>query len=230
VWHGQAKPCVSCGQLVRREQRECDHCGQDLSDEMIDKMRAHAGPWDVFEHVRPFPGVSLERIIRQIHRGVLTETSIVRGPATDFQWRFAVETAGLCRYFGRCWKCHAEVSPSDTYCPTCLEYLSFEKPRPAQDASVGVGAVTELGDAGQPSTQQLRELTAALDENGIPRHEAARHEPPRIAGIRATWVALAILVVVVAALLWVTKTRGGDTGSPAPTAPAITLPAASPGN
>lgn len=129
AWHGRAVPCVSCGQLVRRDESACVHCEQDLSDEMIKKMRQHAGPWFVLEHVRPFPGVSLERIVRQIRRGLITETSIVRGPSSDYQWRFAVETPGLCRYFGRCWCCHAPVTLSDTYCPQCLHYLSFEKPR-----------------------------------------------------------------------------------------------------
>ena len=66
VWHGNAKPCVSCGLLVLRDQRECDQCGQDLGDDMLAKMRAHAGPWYVLEHLHPFPGVSLERVIRQI--------------------------------------------------------------------------------------------------------------------------------------------------------------------
>ena len=111
TWHGRALPCVSCGQLVARNAPVCDHCAQDLSKEMLAKMAAHAGPWDVLEHVRPFPGVSLERIVRQIRRGLITETSIIRGPSTDFQWRFAVETPGLCRYFGRC--CCAEARASN---------------------------------------------------------------------------------------------------------------------
>jgi len=92
-------------------------------------MRQHAGPWFVLEHVRPFPGVSLERVVRQIRRGLITETSIVRGPSNDYQWRFAVETPGLCRYFGKCWCCHGAVTLSETYCPHCLHYLTFEKPR-----------------------------------------------------------------------------------------------------
>jgi hypothetical protein len=129
VWHGQSVPCVSCGQLVHRDATGCEHCGQDLSEEMIQKMRQHAGPWFVLEHLRPFPGVSLERVIRQIRRGLISETSIVRGPSNDYQWRFAVETPGLCRYFGKCWCCHAEVTLSDAYCAQCLHYLSFEKPR-----------------------------------------------------------------------------------------------------
>lgn len=130
TWHGNAIPCVTCGQLVMRGALQCDHCGQDLRTDMVDKMRAHAGPWFVLEHLRPFPGVSLDRIIRQIRRGLITETSIVRGPATDFHWCFAVETRGLCRFFGKCWHCHHGVTASDVYCPACLSHLSFEEAKP----------------------------------------------------------------------------------------------------
>jgi hypothetical protein len=208
--------------LVLRDQRECDHCGQDLGDEMIEKMRAHAGPWDVYEHLRPFPGISLERIIRQIRRGVLTETSIVRGPATDFQWRFAVEVPGLCRYFSRCWHCHAEVSPSDTYCGSCLTYLAFDKPQPPKPESGGPG------EPGQPATKELQELTAAVDRTGVQRHEPIHADPPRIAGIRATWVFVAILIVVVAVLLWVTESRSTDIPRAPRTTPALTTPVVEP--
>ncbi|MEK7710912.1 MAG: hypothetical protein AAB341_03360, partial [Planctomycetota bacterium] len=151
AWHGAAAPCVSCGQLVRREETQCDHCGQDLSEEMLDKMRVHAGPWFVLEHVRPFPGVSLERVIRQIRRGLITETSIVRGPSTDYQWRFAVEAPGLSRYFGRCWHCHQQVSQADTYCQHCLSYLSFEKPRPIPEPRASARA--DLSPSNRPPSQ-----------------------------------------------------------------------------
>ena len=142
VWHGHASPCVSCGQLVQRAARKCAHCGQNLTPRMVEKMRLHAGPWFVLEHLHPFPGVTMDRIIRQIRRGLVTEATIVRGPATDFQWRFAVEIPGLCRYFGRCWNCHDPVAPSASYCPSCLRYLTFEKPTahadtPAFEESTG---------------------------------------------------------------------------------------------
>ena len=119
VWHGEAFPCVSCGQLVRRNQIRCSECGEDLSLKMIMKMQAHAGPWYVHEHVRPFPGVTLERLIRQVQRGVLTPTTIVRGPTTYHQWRFAAETPGLSKHLGLCWNCQAKVTPEETHCGVC---------------------------------------------------------------------------------------------------------------
>ncbi len=164
VWHGHAIPCVSCGQLVARNADRCDHCDQDLTNEMIEKMRAHAGPWYVLEHVRPFPGVSLERIIRQIRRGLLTETSIVRGPSTQFQWRFAVETPGICRYFGKCWQCHHDVTHADPYCTACLSYLSFEKPRPITPAPSTQTPPTPAQPAGTPIAKDPQTSTSMIGE------------------------------------------------------------------
>ena len=180
VWHGHAIPCVSCGQLVARNADRCDHCDQDLTDEMIEKMRTHAGPWYVLEHVRPFPGVSLERIIRQIRRGLLTETSIVRGPSTQFQWRFAVETPGLSRYFGKCWQCHHDVTHTDPYCAACLSYLSFEKPRPIAPAPP-----TPTPTPAQPATTRIendpQNSTSTISEGAptpAPSNDATTATPP----------------------------------------------------
>lgn len=213
VWHGNAMPCVSCGQLVLRDQRQCDNCGQDLSDEMIEKMRAHAGPWYVLEHLRPFPGVSLERVIRQIRRGVLTETSIVRGPATDFQWRFAVETAGLCRYFGRCWKCHAAVSPSDAYCPACLSFLSFDSPKPMRGAPLEGDAAGRSPDKSTGVPLRLRELSAAIDVSQLPQREESWDRPARVGRFKATWIAAIVLAAFLAALMWIVASRNANVPS-----------------
>ena len=229
VWHGQAMPCVTCGALVHREDMACEHCAQDLSEEMLAKMRQHAGPWYVLEHVRPFPGVSLELIIRQIQRGLITETSILRGPATDYQWRFAVETPGLCRYFLRCWKCHVQVTPTAAYCEDCLSTLNFQDQRaeskpsalarpggaapPApsgtSDVAVAPAANRVLPSAVPRQTirDSLSELTAALDEADVKRRDDLWDEPPRVGGIRATWIAIILLVLTVLALLWIVAAR-----------------------
>ena len=188
VWHGDASPCVTCGQLVHLDNDRCDHCGQDLREEMIEKMRTHAGPWYVLEHLRPFPGVSLDRIVRQIRRGIITETSIVRGPSTDYQWRFAVETPGLCRYFAKCWHCHHVVSPSDTYCQSCLSHLTFEKPRPV---SAIVATITEPRAERSPSATVARAtMPQPVSERGTeatrpadPPHHSEPRELSRAVGV-----------------------------------------------
>lgn len=250
VWHGDARPCVSCGQLVHREDDDCDNCGQDLTDEMIERMLAHAGPWYVLEHVRPFPGVTLERIIRQIRRGVIGETSIVRGPETGHQWRFAGETPGLCRYFDRCWQCHEKVEAADTHCPSCLSDLRFRydqvgtipakppaatvgppsrrleddvtiavRPQPKAPSPVArvsfvgappgvtnpVPAITEAEQAEPP--EELRELTMALREVAPQETQAHAPDEPRIAGLRPFWVLSALLIAVIAILLYISHVR-----------------------
>jgi hypothetical protein len=161
VWHGGARPCVTCGQLVLRDGAECEYCGQDLSPEMLERMRAHAGPWYVLEHVRPFPGISLDRVIRQIYRGLITATSIVRGPATDYQWRFAVETPGLCRYFRRCWSCQVEVSLTDARCRSCSAWLMFDPPPSSHAAGEGAAVLT-----GQPAHAGAQPSASAAHQEG----------------------------------------------------------------
>jgi len=255
IWHGDATPCVTCGQLVRREDDQCDHCSQDLREEMLEKMRAHAGPWFVLEHLRPFPGVSLDRIIRQIRRGLITETSIVRGPATQYHWRFAVETPGLCRYFNRCWHCHHEVKPAETYCAACLSNLAFETPR-ANVAPPLVGGAAAPADAsprpaptvappllgaaavGRPSprvpapaavSSELEKLATAVRKLDHIPPAPDWDAPARIGPFRASWLAAAILITATIILLIIIQSRTRSTPSAPPaTSAAAPLPAAPP--
>ena len=180
IWHGNATPCVTCGQLVPREARHCHSCGQDLRPAMLAKMRAHAGPWYVLEHLRPFPGVNLERIVKQIRRGLITETSIVRGPATLYQWRFALETPGLCRYFGKCWHCFSQVGQSETACQQCGAHLTFEPARTGALASgmaamaPGRAAMTRPGSSLSNAMQTAPPSGFSLGSAGISApHDAA---------------------------------------------------------
>lgn len=260
AWHGDATPCVSCGQLVRRADTECAECGQDLRPEMLDKMRAHAGPWYVLEHVRPFPGVSLERIVRQIRRGLITQTSIVRGPATDYQWRFAVETPGLCRYFGRCWNCHGDVTSRDSYCVACLSHLTYEKPKgralsdagplaaalsepeprseddiPAGLAGIGVRDrvspdVTHRADtvrvSSAPRPSELSALTEAVKQLDRGPHSAVLVEPPRVLGVRATWVVVALLAAMIVTVLIIAQWRARSIAPVRPTSTGLVMPIA----
>ena len=227
VWHGQSKPCVTCGQLVRRDATECEHCGQNLSPEMIEKMRAHAGPWYVLEHLRPFPGVNLDRIIRQIRRGLITETSIVRGPSTDYQWRYAVETPGLCRYFNRCWNCYNGVKPVDTYCQACLKYLSLDKPQPATNGAQPdtISTMNKPVPPDRDNVDDLYMLRHALNQVPILRHDPT-DAPPQIAGLRVIWIATVIVIAVIAALIWLTQLRAEQTNPLTTSTPGIVAPVA----
>jgi len=148
AWHGESYPCVSCGELVRRSAIVCEQCGQDLSLKMIIKMQAHAGPWYVHEHVRPFPGVTLERLVRQAQRGVLTATTIVRGPTTHHQWRFAAETPALSKHLGLCWNCQARVNPVDQACAACR--VNLDQPAGEQSGPPSVETLAAAPIASRP--------------------------------------------------------------------------------
>lgn len=226
VWHGQTTPCVSCGQLVLRDAPSCDSCGQDLSARMIDKMKAHAGPWYVLEHVRPFPGVSLERIVRQIRRGVLGETSIVRGPVTDFQWRFAGETPGICRYFGKCWSCHEPVPPADATCPACGSVQAILVRR-SDTAGASAGSMAPQATAAGTPVDPILALSAAVDRADGTAELVLRNRPPTVGGIPAGWLITLLLIVVGAAFVWFTQFRSAVTQPPA-TAPGLVMPTTDP--
>lgn len=221
IWHGQSIPCVTCGQLVRRGHEACEHCGQNLSPEMLEKMRAHAGPWYVLEHLRPFPGISLDLVIRQIRRGLITETSIIRGPYTDFQWRYAVETPGICRYFNRCWSCHAEVNPVDTYCPKCMNYLSSDKPEPQNNGglrtSTSNGSVVTANDT--DVSDDLYMLKNALDKAPANRN-VFHNQTASAGGMKMGWIAAIISIAVIAGLIWITGLRAEKTSNPVSKKPA----------
>lgn len=231
TWHGNATPCVTCGQLVMRETLQCDHCGQDLRGDMLDKMRAHAGPWFVLEHLRPFPGVSLDRIIRQIRRGLITETSIVRGPATDFHWCFAVETPGLCRFFGKCWHCHHAVTASDVYCPSCLSHLSFEETKPTLLAGPPkptvapplVGGVPLAAPkpvpppvTAIPGSPELVDLANTVRSLGTVPTPHDFETTPGESSFRTGWIVLIAAIVTLGALLGIVQLRSNALNPPTP--------------
>ncbi|MFH0982902.1 MAG: hypothetical protein V2A79_15375 [Planctomycetota bacterium] len=195
VWHGEARPCVSCGQLVRRTASRCDYCGQLLSGEMIQQMRKHSGPWYVLEHVRPFPGVSKERLVLQIRRGVLTATTILRGPSTHHQWRFAAETPGLSKYLGSCWACQATVHEDDTACPVCRQNLDSD----------GEEVLIEGDETLKPPAGELEQLKAAV-QSAASRPRAA-DVPAQIGKVPARWIVAALVVLLVAVVYFVARAR-----------------------
>lgn len=164
IWHGNSAPCASCAQLNTREAQHCTHCGQNLGQDMLQKMARHSGTWFVFDTVHPFPGVSLERMLSLIKRGALKATSIVRGPTTFYQWRFAIETPLIARHLGRCWSCHAEVAPADQDCPQCEVLLDGRSDVEQEHLPPPISSIqTAAGDA----SIELGELSRALTASGV---------------------------------------------------------------
>jgi hypothetical protein len=218
VWHGRSQPCVSCGELILRTDMVCSQCGQNHSLEMVTKIQAHSGPWYVHEHVRPFPGVNLDRLIRQARRGNLTPTTIVRGPTTYHQWRFAAETPGLSKYVGRCWNCQAAVTENDTYCDNCDVHLDRPPGELADERPV------------PPETREdeLKRLSMALRSSTVPPPDrsveadepVAAPRQARTIRIPVNYVIAALLILAIVALLAVVRLRERSR-APSPPAEAV---------
>ena len=195
VWHGQSAPCASCAQLNDREAEQCSYCGQDLSGPMLEKMAKHSGPWFVYDNVRPFPGVSLERIVSLIRRGALQPTSIVRGPTTRYQWRYAVEAPIISRHMGRCWRCQAAVSLDDSACPECNVVLhgSYKEDQlPPPGAPPAPADVEDL-----PAFGELAALSEAIEQTEGAREYAHSSGPTEAPLGRAALIFLAVTVIIV---------------------------------
>ncbi len=195
VWHGQSAPCASCAQLNDREAEQCAYCGQDLSGPMLEKMAKHSGPWFVYDNVRPFPGVSLERIGSLIRRGALQPTSIVRGPTTRYQWRYAIEAPIISRHMGRCWRCQAAVSLDDSACPECNVVLhgSFKQDQLQPFSPPRTPA--DMEDV--PASGELAALSEAIEQTGAAREHTHSGGPTEAPLGRAAVIFLVITVVVV---------------------------------
>ena len=76
-------------------------------------------------------------------------------------------------------------------------------------------------------SSELRKLSAAVDLAEAPAHEAIWDEPPRLGRISVTWIALALIIIVILVLMWITQMRDGDNAATASTILAM-LPRVSP--
>ncbi len=195
VWHGQSAPCASCAQLNDREAEQCSYCGQDLSGPMLEKMAKHSGPWFVYDNVRPFPGVSLERIVSLIRRGALQPTSIVRGPTTRYQWRYAIEAPIISRHLGRCWRCQAAVSLDDSACPECNVVLHGSYKQDQLQAPGTPPTPADIEDL--PASGELAALSEAIEQTGGAREYAHAGGPTEAPLGKAALIFLVITVIVV---------------------------------
>ncbi len=218
VWHGQSAPCASCAQLNEREAERCSSCGQDLSGLMLDKMAKHSGPWFVYDNVRPFPGVSLERIVSLIRRGALQPTSIVRGPTTRYQWRYAIEAPIISRHMGRCWRCQATVSLDDSACPECNVVLQGMSRQDQLQPFMSLPVPAETEEP--PASGELVALSEAIELTGGPQEYAHSSSPTETPLGKSAMIFLAIVVVVVGLIAgW--ASLGAQESNP--TAPSDTL-------
>ncbi|MCA9290744.1 MAG: hypothetical protein KDA25_06425 [Phycisphaerales bacterium] len=111
--------CPYCGHAQSASER-CSACRGRF--EPLSRRATHnaMGPWFVRDLNRPFqPGLSYEMIVREIDRGRITGTSIVRGPTTRQFWTIARRVPGIAHLCGYCHECDGKVDPSELRCPRC---------------------------------------------------------------------------------------------------------------
>lgn len=204
-WRAGRRVCVACGEVFARSETRCPQCLQDHSPEALSRLADFAGNWFVFDPDHPVPGVKLDFLIKQARRGNLTATTIVRGPETKQQWKFAGETPGLAQHVGLCWFCGQQVQPSDPACPSC--HVSFEL---SPQAPVKTEVTSSLAHPAAPLAEQIpvarqvsdADLPVALaelpdgqaDESGV---ELAVAEAPAKRRQEAKGVNPALLVATV---------------------------------
>jgi len=207
---------------------------------MLRKMTQHCGPWYVLEHVRPFPGVSIERLLLQIRRAVLTPTTIVRGPTTCHQWRFAAETPVLSKYLGCCWACQANVLWSDHRCPECRRDLNGGFAAIAAEADEAAGKIaaaaeraaaeraaaearragTTAGDgddfAAPPPVElgEIDRLREAVSAVILARRPLRTARPATVGRLRVSWIVGGLMVLTVAAVFIVVRVRSVSSTAP----------------
>jgi hypothetical protein len=170
---------------------------------MLKRMARHSGPWFVYDNIKPFPGVSLERIHKLVERGGLTRTSIVRGPSTYFQWRFATETPGVATQLGRCWQCQVELSTdASAECPACQAVLDRDVHAEAKPGSRS-DPRSDSAVAEPELTPEMVALSAAAAE--VPTSER-RRRPTQSNPLSLTF--FAITVVVVLCIVIIAKVSG----------------------
>ncbi|MEM7228256.1 MAG: hypothetical protein AAF432_05495 [Planctomycetota bacterium] len=111
--------CPYCGDTQGASDR-CRACGGLF--EPLSRQATHnaMGPWFLRDPEQPFrPGCSYDTLLMLVDRGVVTKTTIVRGPTTKQFWTVARRVPGLAHRLGCCHECSTPVDPTDHGCHAC---------------------------------------------------------------------------------------------------------------
>lgn len=112
--------CPYCGHAQQHTSDRCGSCGGyfDLLSRRVTQQ--YMGPWFVRDEENPFqPGRSYDVLSRDIARGKLKPTTILRGPTTRQFWALARNVPGISHLLGYCWKCGEHVPKESASCPKC---------------------------------------------------------------------------------------------------------------
>ena len=112
--------CPFCGAFNTDVGRPCRHCRTEDTTAARAAARKRVGPWFVLQSKNPAaPGMSLSALLTLIRQGMVTDRSVIRGPATGQLWRLAGKVRGISREFGSCYGCGGDLYAADPVCPHC---------------------------------------------------------------------------------------------------------------
>lgn len=129
------------------------------------------GPWYVRDRKNPFrPGCSFDVIRKEVAKGKIKATSILRGPTTRQYWSLAKNVPGVANLLGYCHSCGTSgIIPGSANCPKCKSKF----PQPTNRDGLGLASPQQE----RRDHQTIRKLVAQQQAQGI--------DVPAIPGITA---------------------------------------------
>ncbi len=227
--------CPFCGAFHSDIGRPCRHCGTEDTTVARGAARKRVGPWFVLQTKNPAaPGMTLQSLIALIRGGLVTDRSVIRGPATGQLWRLAGKVRGISREFGSCYGCNGDLYAGDTLCPHCQRPQSL----PADIDAAPEPAPAPVAERRPPREDLLtpRDVAKAFSLGfgpGLPASAITLNDllPPTSTGAgrpKPTMWAAVTVAAAVACFGWVViHSLGGRHAAPA-VADAIEVPARSP--
>jgi len=122
--------CPYCGNTQNEPEDRCAACGGYFDSLSLKVTQEHMGPWFVRDRHNPFrPGMSYAVLKREIEKGRIRPTTIIKGPTTRQFWSVARNVPGVAHLVGYCHACGAHVKPDDDNCSECGEVFFAPKLR-----------------------------------------------------------------------------------------------------
>lgn len=210
--------CPYCGNTQSAPADRCGACGGYFDELSLKATQEHMGPWFIRDSQNPYrPGCTYEVLLKQVQRGKITPTTILRGPTTRQFWSVARNVPGISHLLGYCHACGAHVEHGTDACGQCGEVFFAPKVRdnlglaPAARLNDSGSFVTELDETGQPIGQPADDQPLSIKQTQTaPPAPPASEEPDGssiLAGLRSGEPALRASAEVNAsrdALAWMT--------------------------
>lgn len=122
--------CPYCGNAQTAPEDRCAGCGGFFDPLSLKVTQQHMGPWFIRDRNAPFrPGCSYEVLVKQIEKGKVKATTILRGPTTRQFWSVARNVPGVAHLLGYCHACGAHCQKTDENCSECGEVFFAPKLR-----------------------------------------------------------------------------------------------------